>query len=691
MINWLANLSNRIAVFCVISFSLAACGGGGGGGGGGGFIPDEDNETTPLSFVTTSLPEASENADYTALLEATGGKKPYSWAILDDGGTGFTVNNEGFITGLAPEKGEYGLTLEVADSSNKTDKLSVILTVGVGPDSLAIATTALPSGIDGVPYTALIQANGGEQPYTWAVVDDGDTGFTINNEGFLTGTSPGAGDYGLTRQVTDGNASLAKTSFILTVTGDLPQPLAIATESLPAGEEGKGYLALLEANGGEGDYLWTMVSAGGSGLQVRDDGVLSGTAPAEGQYPITVSVTDDTDDVETSILVLLVTAQSSPLTITTSSLPGGTVKERYAAILEASGGDKPYTWTLLSSGGQAGLSLSAAGVLAGTPTVPGVFGLVFQVSDGTSTDQKAITLTINAEDGGSIPLKITTSTLPPASRVLYAAAVEATGGIKPYSWSGGDTSSPGTGFTVNASSGSITGNTNDLLPGQYGYRVTVADGAGETDTRSYVITVPGGDSPPVRILTENPLPTAFEGQFYSTILRAVGGSGDTAWSVIDAVGFPGAPPSFANAADIESGVLTWPSAAIVEGNYLITIQVNDTKDGTSDVVTYDLQASASSVRITTDSLLPGGVVGTAYSTIISAEGGGGSETWSVASVTPDTGGPVFTGAGITNGTLTWATPVAGAYTVSIKVVSEDGSGFASEDDKVFSLDIVPTP
>jgi len=279
--------------------------------------------------------------------------------------------------------------------------------------------------------------------------------------------------------------------------------------------------------------------------------------------------------------------------------------------------------------------------------------------------------------------------------------VDATGGEQPYFWSGNDISVPGTGFQMNATSGLLTGNTNELLPGQYGYTVTVSGTAGATDTQSYVITVPGGDSPPVRILTENPLPEASETLFYTTILRAVGGSGSYDWSVVDTAGFPDTPPSFATATDIESGVLTWPTADVVQGNYLITIQVDDLGDSSADIRTYDLQASGPPVRITTDNPLPGGIEGTEYSFPFSVSGGGdimkdGMNTWS-SSVTlngsnyPD--GPDFTGTGINDGTLTWPATLVeqGNYVITVKVVSQDVNGFASENTKLFDLGILPKP
>ena len=141
---------------------------------------------------------------------------------------------------------------------------------------LAIATTALPNAIDGIRYTAVIEGAGGEKPYAWSVTNGGGTGFGINNEGILSGVAPRSGDYGLSLRLTDNANTQATASFVLTVTGDTPQPLAITTTSpLPSVEEGNTYTAILEAVGGNGGYLWLLENGGGSGLRLRDDGVLS--------------------------------------------------------------------------------------------------------------------------------------------------------------------------------------------------------------------------------------------------------------------------------------------------------------------------------------------------------------------------------------------------------------------------------
>jgi len=591
MINWLAEFSTRFALLSALLFAISACGG---GGSDGGFIPDAPDNTTPLAITTTALPAVTE-ASYTAILEATGGTTPYTWVLEDDGGTGLTLSSEGILSGQAPsQSGTYAITISVTDSKNGSDRTSLTLEVDAQA-AIQIITTALPQAINGLDYLTLIEASGGSQPYSWTVVSDGGTGFTIDDQGFLKGVAPTTGEYGLTIEVKDSAEGSDRVSLILTVTGDAQQPLEITTTDLSA-EESKPFSAVLEAVGGQGTYLWTLLDDGNTGLQLRDDGILSGTAPAQGQYVVSVSVMDNTRTVSEN-LILTVAADGSPLTIITSSLPGGTVGERYAAVLEAVGGSGSYRWTLPSSGGS-GLGISSDGVLSGVPTNAGTFGLVFDVSDSNSTASKAITVTISSGDDGSTEdVEITTTSLPDADRVIYAAAVDAKGGLPPYTWSGGDISNPGTGFVVDPSSGAITGNTNDLLPGQYGYRVSVSDTAGDSDTKSYVITVPGGDQPPVRIITNNPLPGATEKSTYAVVMRAVGGGADKTWKVLETLKSDGTVflngPTFDPPGSADSGVLYWGAVDIAAGDYLVTIQVvSDDSDSSTDVVTFNLKAVA---------------------------------------------------------------------------------------------------
>lgn len=74
--------------------------------------------------------------------------------------------------------------------------------------------------------------------------------------------------------------------------------------------------------------------------------------------------------------------QVCPLFVTTSTLPAGTVGVAYATQqLTATGGTNSYTWTLASGTLPAGLTLSSAGAISGTPTASGVSAFVASATD----------------------------------------------------------------------------------------------------------------------------------------------------------------------------------------------------------------------------------------------------------------------------------------------------------------------
>jgi hypothetical protein len=98
-------------------------------------------------------------------------------------------------------------------------------------------------------------------------------------------------------------------------------------------------------------------------------------------------------------LIGTVALKSNALAVTSpATAPGGSLTNAYDWFLQASGGVSTYTWSITSGTLQTGLSLNTStGEISGTPTVSATRSITFQVSDGTSTASKAISLTV----GGS--------------------------------------------------------------------------------------------------------------------------------------------------------------------------------------------------------------------------------------------------------------------------------------------------
>jgi len=110
----------------------------------------------------------------------------------------------------------------------------------------------------------------------------------------------------------------------------------------------------------------------------------------------------DSADIDYEAVLVTYSAGPAPLTISTTSLPSGTVGTTYSTTLAATGGTTPYTWTI-PSGSVPGLTLSSAGVLSGAPTTAGTTTITVQVTDSTNpTHQTAsanFNVTINPASG----------------------------------------------------------------------------------------------------------------------------------------------------------------------------------------------------------------------------------------------------------------------------------------------------
>ena len=146
--------------------------------------------------------------------------------------------------------------------------------------------------------------------------------------------------------------------------------------------------ATLSANGGSGGYTWT-TSGLPNGVTVQGDLKaksikVRGTPTTAGPFPAFATVSDSNGNTATYTVTITIAPASSGPTVTTTSLPSGTVGSSYSATLAAMGGSTPYTWAQTSGGSLPdGLMLTpSTGVIAGTPTTAGPFGpYVFTVTD----------------------------------------------------------------------------------------------------------------------------------------------------------------------------------------------------------------------------------------------------------------------------------------------------------------------
>ncbi len=92
---------------------------------------------------------------------------------------------------------------------------------------------------------------------------------------------------------------------------------------------------------------------------------------------------------------LTLTPPCQSVTVTPATLPSGALFASYAQALSASGGTPAYTFAVTAGALPAGLTLTAAGLLSGTPTASGTFNLTVTATDANGcTGAQAHALTI---------------------------------------------------------------------------------------------------------------------------------------------------------------------------------------------------------------------------------------------------------------------------------------------------------
>jgi hypothetical protein len=124
-----------------------------------------------------------------------------------------------------------------------------------------------------------------------------------------------------------------------------------------------------------------------AGLSLSTAGTISGTPTTAGASTFAVQVADSGMRAQSTSANLSLAISGGTLQITTTTAATGTVGTAYQFQLQATGGVPPYTWAAASGASlPAGLSLSSAGVVSGTPTAAGTFNPSIAVTDETTSN-----------------------------------------------------------------------------------------------------------------------------------------------------------------------------------------------------------------------------------------------------------------------------------------------------------------
>ncbi len=440
-----------------------------------------------LTLTPSTLSGMTVASPFTATVTAAGGTAPYNYFMY--GGTvlptGLSLSSTGEITGTPTASGSFSFTIAATDASTGTGAPFTVArayNVTVAAPTLNMSPATLADATQHAAYNETITATGGTSPYTYTVTSGTlPTGVTLSTGGVLSGTPTVTGTFNITIRATDsttgGGPYIVETFYSLVVNVPAPPTPGAVSTTVAANSSNN---VVTPALSGVPATSVTVATAPAHGTATVSGMTFlyTPTAGYSGADSFTYTASNAGGPSAPATVSITVTA---PVLVVAGSPPGGTVATAYAgATFTATTGTVPYTFT--GTGLPPGLTLSAAGVLSGTPTAGGTYSTVITATDAYgATGSATFSITIAAPT-----LSVTPTSLPTADYgTAYSQTFHGVGGVAPYTYA--LTGTLPTGVSFNTSTGVLSGSPTE--DGSFPLTVTATDSAGGSGPYSASVSV----------------------------------------------------------------------------------------------------------------------------------------------------------------------------------------------------------
>jgi len=617
----------------------------------------------------TTLPTGTTGTAYNQTLTATGGAGSYSFAISSGAlPAGLSLASNGNLTGTPASAGTYNFNVRATDANGCFGQRAYTLIINPACSLITINPATLPVAQVGLPYSQTFSASGGTAPYLFGTnISALPPGLSLATNGALSGAPTTAGSYSFIVRGNDANGCFGERSYTLVVNNPVCPAITLnpTNTTLPAGATGAVYNQTFSATGGAAPYVFSIaLGALPTGLSLASNGNLTGAPTTAGSYSFTVRATDANGCVSERTYSLTISACAAITLNPASPLPSSKIATPYSQTITATGGAAPYAFSLATGSSlPAGLTLSTAGLLSGTPTAGGNFSFTIVATDTAGCIGFRLYI-LFIDPCPLITVNPTSPNLPPATiSTPYSQTFSATGGVAPYTLAliGGP---PPLGLTFNAATGVLSGSPTQT--GTFNFSVRAIDANGCVGVQAYSLFV-SSTCPTITVTPANPnLPPATVGTPYSQTFSATGGA-----APYRAYLFSGTPPTGLTF-DFTTGVLSGAPTGV--GAFTFTVGFKDAGQCPGQRAYTLVINSATCPTITinpNNSMLPAGTVGAPYSLTFTGAGGTAPYAFRItAGALP--GGLTLSSGGNLTGTPT----TAGNYNFNVRMT--DANGCADE-------------
>ena len=234
---------------------------------------------------------------------------------------------------------------------------------------LSISPTLLPDANVATSYQETLVASGGAAPYRFTITGGNlPPGLALTSNGVVAGTPRAQGSFSFTVDVVDAGYCVRARDYVIDVLPGCPV-MTVSPASLPDAWLATPYQQTLTVTGGTAPHVFAVVSGSlPPGLTLSSSGAIAGTPTAGGTYSFTVRVTDAAGCLTSWNYDLEVRTGCPVMTISPASLPDASLGDPYSQTLTVTGGTPPHVFSVTAGSLPPGLTLSSAGVIAGTPT-----------------------------------------------------------------------------------------------------------------------------------------------------------------------------------------------------------------------------------------------------------------------------------------------------------------------------------
>lgn len=286
---------------------------------------------------------------YTSTVSKTSGTPP-AW---------LTIGNAGQLSGTPTAAGSTTLTFTAV--SDQTPTITTDCTIVVASFMTPVWTT--PAALPGVEYNGTYSLQFAATYGVTYMLAFGTlpAGLTLSESGLMSGVVTATGTYNFSIKAVGGtSAANATRAFNLTC---YPFPTWTMGTSLPNNVRGDPISVQLSA---QDAYSYAPASAMPSGVSVSGSGLLSGIAASQGTYTFQVTAIGGVTAARTTQTFTLQVV-NTPAWSTSTQLPNALTGSAVSIQLSAS--DTMSYAVKVGSSLPAGVSLSSAGLLTGTPTL----------------------------------------------------------------------------------------------------------------------------------------------------------------------------------------------------------------------------------------------------------------------------------------------------------------------------------